>query len=67
MAGIGAGEALIILLVAFVIVGPEDLPKAARRIGRIIRTVRSSLGELKDDLKIDIDEIGEHTSELQSR
>ena len=56
MAGIGAGEALIILLVAFVIVGPEDLPKAARRIGRIIRTVRSSFGELKDDLKIDIDE-----------
>lgn len=56
MAGIGAGEVLIILLVAFVIVGPEDLPKAARRIGRIIRTVRSSFGELKDDLKIDIDE-----------
>lgn len=56
MAGIGAGEVLIILLVTFVIVGPEDLPKAARRIGRIIRTVRSSFGELKDDLKIDIDE-----------
>ena len=56
MAGIGAGEVLIILLVTFVIVGPEDLPKAARRTGRIIRTVRSSFGELKDDLKIDIDE-----------
>ena len=55
MIGIGAGEVLIILLVAFVIVGPEDLPKVARMLGKFIRKVRSAVNGIKDDLDIDID------------
>lgn len=32
---IGAAEIILILLVAFVIVGPKDLPKVARALGRV--------------------------------
>jgi len=40
MFNIGFSELIVILLVAFVIVGPKDLPKIARSLGRAVRTVK---------------------------
>ena len=37
MFNIGFEELILILLVAFVIVGPKDLPKVARAIGRFVK------------------------------
>ena len=47
MFNIGFGEILIVLVVAFVIVGPDDLPKVARWLGRSIRKLRSLLRDIK--------------------
>jgi Tat protein translocase TatB subunit len=52
MIGMGAGELLIILLVAFVVVGPEDLPKVARKIGKAVKRFRSAMRELTDDIDL---------------
>lgn len=52
--GIGLGEFVIILLVSFVIVGPEDLPKVARTLARWIRTAKRSLKELGSTLDEDL-------------
>ncbi|NLJ64367.1 MAG: hypothetical protein GX337_03115 [Christensenellaceae bacterium] len=73
MFNIGAGELLLIFLVAFFVVGPEDLPKVARGIKRFIvkaqkfiRQVKSESGwddvvkevnEVKDDIKSVADDI----------
>ena len=42
MFNIGVGEILIVLVVAFVIVGPDDLPKVARWLGRQVRRPRTT-------------------------
>lgn len=47
MFNIGFGEILIVLVVAFVIVGPDDLPKVARWLGRSIRKLRLLIQDIK--------------------
>ena len=47
MFNIGAGEILVVLVVAFVIVGPDDLPKVARWLGRQVRRLRTVIRDIK--------------------
>lgn len=47
MFNIGIGELLIVLVVAFVIVGPDDLPKVARWLGRQVRRLRLLIRDIK--------------------
>lgn len=49
MFNIGISELILILLVAFVIVGPQDLPKVARALGRGVRTLQSLMKQLKQE------------------
>ena len=47
MFNIGLGELLIVLVVAFVIVGPDDLPRVARWLGRQVRRLRTLIRDIK--------------------
>ena len=49
MFNIGIGELLVVLVVAFVIVGPDDLPKVARWLGRQVRRIWLALQEFKTE------------------
>ncbi len=49
MFNIGFAELILILLVAFVFVGPKDLPKVARAIGRVVRYMKELFQEFKDE------------------
>lgn len=40
---------LLILLVAFLVVGPKDLPKVARWLGRTVKKIRSLIREVKQE------------------
>ncbi len=40
--GIGPLEFLLILLIAFLVLGPEDTAKQARKLGKLIRKLRHS-------------------------
>ena len=60
MFNIGFSELILILLVAFVIVGPRALPKVARAMGRGVRWIKTfikdfqeetGLGEVVDEFK----------------
>ena len=53
MFNIGFSELLLILLVAFVFVGPKDLPKVARALGRFVRYVRNMIEEVKRESGLD--------------
>jgi sec-independent protein translocase protein TatB len=62
MFGIGMGELILILIVALLVVGPRDLPKVARWLGRTVKSARHAAKTLSealelDDLKEDIDGI----------
>lgn len=47
MFNIGASELIVILLIAFIVVGPKDLPKIARALGKAVRSARAMVEEVK--------------------
>lgn len=50
---LGLGELIILLLIAFLVIGPEDLPKAARRMGKFFREAKGLYSEVQNTLKED--------------
>ena len=63
MFNIGAGELLLVLVVAFVIVGPDDLPKVARWLGRMVRKLRTLIRDIKAETGWD--EVEKEVREVQ--
>ena len=62
MFNIGIGELLIVLVVAFVIVGPDDLPKVARWLGKQVGALKRMIRQIKaetgwDDLEREVRDI----------
>ena len=53
MFNIGFEELILILLVAFVFVGPKDLPKVARAIGRFVKMVKQMFEDFKEETGLD--------------
>lgn len=49
MFNVGFTELMVVLLVAFLVVGPKDLPKVARWLGRQVKSIRSMLREFKKE------------------
>ena len=47
---IGFAELLLVLIIAYVIVGPKDLPKVARWLGRMVRRAKQLIRELKEEV-----------------
>ena len=60
MFNVGASELVLILLIAFVVVGPKDLPKVARALARAVRWVKNIIREVKKETGMD-----EVTAELK--
>lgn len=50
MFNIGFAELLLILVIAYVIVGPKDLPRVARWLGRLVKRARQMIQEIKDEI-----------------
>ena len=50
---LGFGELLLILVIAFVVVGPNDLPKVARAIAKVLRQLKGMYAEVKSELDLD--------------
>lgn len=49
MFNIGFGEIMLVLVVAFVVVGPDDLPRVARWLGRNLRKLKVLIRDLKKE------------------
>ena len=63
MFNIGFAELILVLLIAFLVVGPKDLPKVARWLGRCVRKVREMIREVKQE--IGWDELTEETRSIK--
>lgn len=48
---IGIGELVIIFLVLFVIVGPEDIPKIGKKLGSIYRDGKKFISDMKEEIE----------------
>ena len=53
MFGVGFSELILILVIVYIFVGPEDLPKVARWLGRAIKRIHMLILELRRDTGID--------------
>ena len=49
MFNIGFSELIIVLLIAFLVVGPKDLPRVARWLGRSVKKLRQMIQEVKKE------------------
>ena len=52
---IGFGEIIIILLVAFFVVGPKDMPKVARTLARVVKKVRNMMKSVTEEFEEELD------------
>ena len=59
------GEIVVILVVALLVLGPTQLPEAAKQIGKTIRDLRRHSRELQDTIERD-EAIGGTVRELKS-
>ena len=50
MFGIGALEFFLIAVVALLVIGPKDMPRALYHLGRLIRKFRSFTAEIQDGI-----------------
>ncbi len=57
MSNLGSGEILVILLLALIVLGPERLPEAARKVGGFVRQVRQMSSGFQQEVRkaIDVD------------
>ena len=62
MFNVGGPEILVILLVALVILGPEQLPKAMRTFGNVMAEVRKVSGGFQAEMRKAIDSIDDSSS-----
>lgn len=56
MFGIGTSELLIILLIALLVLGPKEIPKIARTLGRGMRELQRAKDELRQTLTTEVEE-----------
>ena len=50
--GLGAGELVLILVIAYVVVGPEDMAKLARTLAKTIRQFKKMSADLTGEVRV---------------
>ena len=51
MFGLGAGEILIILVIAFLLFGPKQLPEVGRQVGKAYKSFRDTADDLRKSVE----------------
>lgn len=57
MFGLGTSEILIILIIAFLLFGPKQLPEVGRQVGKAIRGFKDTADDLRKSVEPELDVI----------
>jgi Tat protein translocase TatB subunit len=57
MFNVGAGELLVILLIALIVLGPEKLPDTARKIGNVMGELRRMSSGFQEEMRSAMDDV----------
>lgn len=59
--GLSFGEIIVIVLVAFLVLGPDKLPEAGRTLGKTVNSFKKALSDPNLNLKDEVDAIKKET------
>jgi Tat protein translocase TatB subunit len=59
MFGVGIAELIVIMIIAFVVVGPEKLPQIARALGKGIFELKRATEGIREEIEQQGDQLGE--------
>jgi sec-independent protein translocase protein TatA len=57
MFGLGAGEILIILVIAFLLFGPKQLPEVVRQVGKAVKGFKDTAEDLRKTVEPELNMI----------
>jgi sec-independent protein translocase protein TatA len=57
MFGLGIGEILIILVIAFLLFGPKQLPEVARQVGKAVKGFKETAEDLRKSVEPELNMI----------
>lgn len=55
MFGLGFSEIIVLAVIGLIVLGPEELPKLARNLGRIFNDVKRSADDFKTEIQNHVD------------
>jgi Tat protein translocase TatB subunit len=64
---ISGGELLVIMLVVFLVFGPEKMPEMARKAGRLMNQMKKASGDLTREFKKETSELQNEISSAQTQ
>ena len=67
MFGVGTSELIIILLIALLILGPKEIPKVARTLGRGMRELQRAKDELKKNIEFEDEQVADTRADIRSK
>jgi sec-independent protein translocase protein TatB len=67
MFGIGTGEILVILLIALLVLGPKELPKVARTIGKTMRELQRTKDDILQSVDTEFDDYREDSKPMEHK
>ena len=65
MFGLGAGEILIILVIAFLLFGPKQLPEVVRQVGKAVKGFKDTAEDLRKSVEPEINMIQQEVKTVE--
>lgn len=63
MFGIGTSELILILVLALLIVGPRELPRIGREVGKAFRSFQRAADDVKESITREIEDVGKEVKD----
>ena len=65
MFGLGAGEILIILVIAFLLFGPKQLPEVVRQVGKAVKGFKDTAEDLRKSVEPELNMIQQEVKTVE--
>ena len=65
MFGLGAGEILIILVIAFLLFGPKQLPEVVRQVGKAVKGFKDTAEDLRKTVEPELNMIQQEVKTVE--